>query len=364
MSRKRAAFVSALVSNGRIVPPLTSQPKRREHLLKDGGLFLDGLIARYKAEQVLPATDALRTLTRLHIAPHAADIVRDMFELRAETDVFFLKRLEGEGRAGAMPSADEGMPVASYPVSYCLEITRHMLMLMSREPAPPRMTGLAAMHDFVRAGGSVRRVWGALRGGYFQNAIQVGTYYLDVANDTVNPAKPKIEFLPLAEANFNNVGSYFEFARVGQGYWQCRTIPNRYFPNLAPFYPAITFGKDGAVRFDSRNSFMFPMNIAKRFGPARDFVMGDDLDETALDPYLDWLARYAARDERTSDRHHPMWFRKVAHAELDAAFRTAVAQDADATAQSVSRALDPDIRFLDFPDMAGETLPHMQPAEA
>ncbi len=233
-----------------------------------------------------------------------------------------------------------------------------MLTLMSREPVPAHMSGLQALHDFVRAGGVVKRVWGALRGGYFQNAIQVGTWYLDVANDTVNPQKPKIEFLPLAEANFNNIGSYFEFARVAQLYWKCRTIPNRYFPNLAAFYPAITFEKNGTVRFDSRNSFMFPMNIAKRFAPARDYVLGEDLAGDALAPYIDWLERYAARDPRCTERDHPMWFHRASADELDAGFRALAAQDMPALTLSVECALGPDTHFLHLPDIGGADLPH------
>ncbi|MCE9649824.1 MAG: hypothetical protein K8R18_09405 [Parvibaculum sp.] len=330
--------------------------------MSDGQISLKGIIAGYEAERVLPSSPALRALTERHIAPHADAIVRDMLELRAEADAYFLVRLDGI--AAQRPSADEGVERKGYPVSYCLEITRYMLTLMSRTPAPAHMSGLRAMHDFVRAGGPVKRVWGALRGGYFQNAIQVGSYYLDVANDTVNPQKPKIEFLPMEKANFNNIGSFFEFARVGQAYWKCRTIPNRYFPELAPFYPAITFENNGGVRLDSRNSFMFPMNIAKRFEPARDFVFSDDRDDDDLAPYVDWIARYAARDARTRDSDHPLRFCPNADSELRAAFVEVAAQDEHALTQSVERALGPDTHFLEVGGLGIEELPHMKRTEA
>lgn len=354
--------MSVPVSNGSLNPPLTFSGKRREQLLEDGA-FLKDLVARYRAELIIPAKPELCALTDKHIAPHLDAIVRDMLELRVETDAHFREQIAG--RLGAMPQADEGMAAqpVTYPISYCLEITRYMLMLMSREPVPTHMHGLRAIHDFVRAGGPVKRVWGALRGGYFQNAIQVGTFYLDVANDTVNPAKPKIELLPMADANFNNIGSYFEFARVGAAYWKCRTIPNRYFPNLAPFYPAIAFDKSGVARFESRNSFMFPMNIARRFEPARDFVLGDDVGGGTLDPYIDWLQRYAARDPRTSDRAHPLWFCRDADAELHESFRAIAAQDVQALTQSAKRALASDTHFLNIPELGGDALPHMNGAE-
>lgn len=273
------------------------------------GRTFDELIAGYRAQLISPVDAEMQALVERLIVPNADAIVRDMFALRAETDAFMLPRVGG---AAKPDEGSDGTP-AGYPVSYCLEITRHMLHLMSRVPAPAHMTGLEALHAFARAGGTVKRVWGALRGSYFQNAIQVGSYYLDVANDTVNPKKDKVELLPLSEANFRNVESYFEFEAVARAYWKCHTLPNRYFPNLAPFYPILVFSRRGAIRLESVNSFMFPMNIVKEFEPARAFVFGDRSDEE-LDPYVAFLARLAARDARMSDPEGPLYFSAVPEA--------------------------------------------------
>ncbi|MDO8290098.1 MAG: hypothetical protein Q7T44_12845 [Parvibaculum sp.] len=270
------------------------------------GYTLKALVDMYRAECVLPDSGALRALTDANITPHIDEIVRDMFELRKEADRYF----QAEIARGAILAADAGTnakPV-NYPVSFCLEITRHMLSLMSREPAPVHMTGLKAMHDFVRAGGPVKRVWGALRGGYFQNAIQVGTFYLDVANDTVNVNKPKVEMLPMASANFNNITSYFEFARVGEIYWKARILPNIWFPNLAPFLPAIVFKPDGTMRLEARTSYMFPMNLVKGLTPAHDFVRHEAAGTEELETYTQRVRDYAATDPRCADPKAPLWF--------------------------------------------------------
>lgn len=270
------------------------------------GYTLKALVDMYRAECVLPDSEALRVLTDAHITPHVDEIVRDMFELRVEADRHF-RELIARGTALAADEGTGAKPV-NYPVSFCLEITRHMLSLMSREPAPAHMTGLKALHDFVRAGGPVKRVWGALRGGYFQNAIQVGTFYLDVANDTVNVNKPKVEMLPMAEANFNNISSYFEFARVGEIYWGARILPNIWFPNVAPFLPAIVFEADGRMRLEGRSSYMFPMNLVRGLTPAHDFVGHDAADADELADYTQRLRDYAATDPRCADPKAPLWF--------------------------------------------------------
>lgn len=327
------------------------------------GYTFDALIKMYRADSILPETPEMRVATATHIAPHVDAIMRDMLELRAETDAHFRGLLAVKATDG--PHRDSGLSAGAvhYPISFCLEITRHMLALMSREPVPVHMTGLQALHNFVRAGGQVKRVWGALRGGYFQNAIQVGTYYLDVANDTVTVTKPKIEMLLLADANFNNITSFFEFARVGQVYWKARIIPNIYFPNVAPFLPAIAFDAQGTMRLEARNSYMFPMNMASRFRSGRDFVMDARETSQALAPYAEAARRYAERDPRCRERGHPLWYDENAREALDARFAEVSALDETKLMVEINRALGPDTLLTDSAKMGGE-LPHMMTAES
>tara|TARA_R110002124_G_scaffold29013_1_gene101604 strand:- start:1360 stop:2352 length:993 start_codon:yes stop_codon:yes gene_type:complete len=326
------------------------------------GYTFDGLIRMYQADSILPETPDMRALTATHIAANADAIMRDMYELRAETDAHFRALLTAKASDGPHRDSGTATGAADYPISFCLEITRHMLALMSREPVPVHMTGLQALHNFVRAGGQVKRVWGALRGGYFQNAIQVGTYYLDVANDTVTVTKPKIEMLLLADANFNNITSFFEFARVGQAYWKARIIPNIYFPNVAPFLPAIAFDAQGVMRFEARNSYMFPMNMASRFRSGRDFVMDDRETPDALAPYAAAVRRYAALDPRCRERDHPLWYDESAEDALEARFTEVAGLGEAALMVEINRALGPDTLLTDSAKTSGD-LPHMMTAE-
>ncbi|MGV8995411.1 MAG: hypothetical protein ACOH12_00505 [Parvibaculaceae bacterium] len=308
------------------------------------GYTLQGLVDMYRAECVLPDSEALRALTQKHIVPHIDEIVRDMFELRREADAHFHAAIA----RGAALQADAGLKAApvDYPVSFCLEITRYMLTLMSREPAPAHMTGLMALHDFVRAGGPVKRVWGALRGSYFQNAIQVGTYYLDVANDTVNVNKPKVEMLPMAEANFNNIGSFFEFARVGEAYWKARILPNIWFPNVAPFLPAIVFYADGSLRFEGRSSYMFPMNLVAELVPAYDFISHEATSGDELAPVTQAVKAYAAKDARCADKSALMWFCEDGRKEAQARYHDVRGYNRERLIAEVNHVLGPATLFI------------------
>lgn len=163
--------------------------------------------------------------------------------------------------------------------------------------------GVQELRDYCRNGGTVKRIWGALRGKYFQNAIQAGSYYIDVANDTVDPAKDKVEILPLQESGFRNIGSFHEFSDVAESYWKCRTVPNLFFPNLAPFFPIVAFFDDGDVRLESKNSFMFPMNLEKGLQLARDFVFNNSRREEDIETCRAILEDLLAAECNPDDNH-------------------------------------------------------------
>ena len=128
--------------------------------------------------------------------------------------------------------------------------------------------GLRALRAFQRAGGAFRQVWGDLRGQYFQNAFQVGTLYIDVANDTVTPTKPKVEILPFHEAQFVPIQDFAHFSRVAQRYWQHEIYPNHVLPHLAPHCPLIHVSPNGQITVHEATQYMLAMTRAKAFHPS------------------------------------------------------------------------------------------------
>ena len=90
-------------------------------------------------------------------------------------------------------------------------------------------------------------MWGDLRGKYFQNALLIGTLYVDVSNDTVVATKPKVEILPFRDANFRPVADFEHFACIAEKYWNMRIIPNHVLPLIAPYFPVFAVSTNGAM---------------------------------------------------------------------------------------------------------------------
>ncbi|MDN3559149.1 hypothetical protein [Vreelandella neptunia] len=170
----------------------------------------------------------------------------------------------------------------AYPLGQCLEISQAAFQRLPRlgtgtlQPAAAR--GLQALMHFVRHGGCVRQVWGDLRGDYFQNALLVGTLYVDVANDTVDPTKPPVEILPFAHARLKPISDFVHFSRVAARYWQAQLYPNHILPGLAPYFPLVSVTQSGVVQFQSASNYMIALTEAGQFAPSETVLKGNPMN--------------------------------------------------------------------------------------
>lgn len=152
-------------------------------------------------------------------------------------DYFLALRGEADGELGAALPPAGAKP---YPYGRCEEITRAVfgrLAARLKRPSHPLEDTILA---FSRSGGIVRTVWGALRRQYFQNALQLGALYVDVANDTVVVTKPKIEILPMAESGLEPLRDLEHFSEIAAVYWGASVYANTLVPSLAPILPLVT----------------------------------------------------------------------------------------------------------------------------
>ena len=118
--------------------------------------------------------------------------------------------------------------LADYPVGFCRII---------RDTVLERLRGDPSWQSVMRRGVGVRDVFVILKGRYFQNAMQVGNLYVDVANDTVDRSKHWLEWSPLEDVPFENPGDLARLAEVAAAYLGCTVHPNTVFPLLAPVVP-------------------------------------------------------------------------------------------------------------------------------
>lgn len=168
----------------------------------------------------------------------------------------------------------------AYPLGQCLEIARRVFgivegWLCSPSPlfspalSPAEQQGLEALREFFAAGGLLRLVWGALRGQYFQNAMQLGSLYVDVANDTVYREKPPVEILPFQDCGLLAIRDFFHFADIARLYWGGELFPNHLFPHLAPWFPWISVVPGTGVQLEAGNDYMIALTRQDGFRSAQ-----------------------------------------------------------------------------------------------
>ncbi|HEX5686607.1 MAG TPA: hypothetical protein VFY73_21485 [Ideonella sp.] len=178
-------------------------------------------------QQIAPPTPAQAELTERWLTPLGDALQAYCRTLRAETDTVLAPQL---------PSA-AGKP---YPYGRCEEITQHLygrLQERLRQPAHPVEL---ALQGFAAAGGLLRSVWGVLREQYFQNALQMGTLYVDVSNDTVVVTKPPVEILPMEASGLVAVRDLAHFRQTAERYWAATLYANHLVPSLAPLLPLVS----------------------------------------------------------------------------------------------------------------------------
>ncbi len=125
-----------------------------------------------------------------------------------------------------------------YPVGFCKPICKQVFEELKQSEL---------IKDWVAQGGAFKTVYIMLYGKYFQNAIQIGNLYLDVANDTVDPTKHFLEWMPIEDLDYKNLECWEQVSEVVESYYHCRVIPNRYFPLLAAFVPLMVIRSNGVL---------------------------------------------------------------------------------------------------------------------
>lgn len=210
-------------------------------------------------------------LTRQFLVP-ALPVLEAMFlELRAETDQ-------------ALSAAPDGGYDKPYPKGRCMEITGDVLGRLQGRLARPVSPGEKALSAFIKRGGRINSMWGILRERYFQNAIQLGALYVDVANDTVDIRKPKVEILPVADSGMALVRDAADFARIGECYWDTTFYANTALPALAPYFPMIMLHPKGYLLLASRNAFMVRLFARNGFRLAEQWLHeGPRLSEASVE---------------------------------------------------------------------------------
>jgi hypothetical protein len=165
-----------------------------------------------------------------------------------------------------------------YPRGQGLEITEAMHETMRQLDAgtlPARAAdGFAALAAFHAHGGSLRHVWGVLRGTHFHHAFLFGTLLVDVAADAVAGGARKVDIVPFRQARFTPVRDHRHFSLLAESAWQATVYPNHVLPALAPYAPLIMLIPGGSVRIESDAAYMHELALAGGFTSSADVLNG------------------------------------------------------------------------------------------
>lgn len=290
---------------------------------------------------IRPVDSRQDELTQKYIIPHLSSIIGDFESLRdavdREAERFISKRhgkpsplpglnlkcfdetfdrdiLSREVHQGLLDVPNERL--YGYPVGECMTITDIVFRLFNEDTLVRGREGFSKLRDFIRADGDFHMIWGGIRGVFFQTAFQAGSYYIDVANDTVDRTKNKVAHSFLAESGFRSILSYDDYIPIRTGYHEVSLYLNRCFPELLPYYPLLAVSKkDGRCTLDT-SLYMAGLNIDTRFQTVKDAVLSEKMNQTIDDVALGRLAGLLDKMDGAKDKRKWMAYGVMNQAEM------------------------------------------------
>lgn len=133
-----------------------------------------------------------------------------------------------------------------YPKGYCFPITNILFKAMNTDGFFEQYPDLSPIQEYIKSG-DARVIWGACRGKYFQTAMQIGEWYVDVANDTVDVTKHKVEIhrMDSPECPFAFINDLKTYLSIKESYHDVNIFRNTVFPALSEDFPIISVSKSG-----------------------------------------------------------------------------------------------------------------------
>jgi hypothetical protein len=223
-------------------------------------MSIKDLVDRGRATNLIHLEEQ-ESLTLDKVLPVVPELVEEITRIRKRLDDKF-QRLYAT-KAKVVSAAKGDMDPASYPIGFCKEICEELKDQLSRN---------IRIQELVSKGVVFRSVYIILYGRYFQNALQLGNLYFDAANDTVDPKKPFLEWMPINELDYENLETWEQVIPVVESYLHCRVVPNHVFPLLAPLVPLL------GIRSNRRIDLLF----------FQDNFFLKDLGD-GMQRYLEWI---------------------------------------------------------------------------
>jgi len=151
-------------------------------------------------------------------------------------------------------SQQNSVDLTSYPVGFCFPITQFCFAILTEYPQY-LSENTRLITDYLSRGGTLKIIWGDLRSEYFQTAIQLGVWYIDVAYDAIDRNKPKVRCARFSDSGFKDIASLSQYISIKEPYHKGKVYVNNLFPRLFPKYPLLFLSDDGRLSIDDSPYF-------------------------------------------------------------------------------------------------------------
>jgi len=127
--------------------------------------------------------------------------------------------------------------IAKYPIGHCFHITSTLVEYIEKYEISKAFSPLNYLDNFIKKGGTFKKIWGLYNKSHFQTAIQIGEWYVDIAADTFEKQNQQVEFCLIKNARFSSFDSIEEYHRILQNEENKTLYFNTLFPALWPYFP-------------------------------------------------------------------------------------------------------------------------------
>ncbi len=211
-------------------------------------------------------------LTEKYVKP----IINDLFELtiniRKRVDIKFIneKKVNKEHINENVGKID----IEYYPIGYCNEI---------RNDVFDKLKENEIIKNLVKEGVLFKKVYVLLNKKYTQNAMQLGSIFLDVANDSVSIVEPVV-FTDIKNLNYKNLNNYDDYFKIVENYLNVKFYPNIYLKEIAEIFPMIALDANGVCSLFLHQEVILYKDIALNFKLAKEFQEDNSFEDRIL-PY-------------------------------------------------------------------------------
>lgn len=216
--------------------------------------------AKSKADSVdLVSSDEQRRLTAQYLVPTIHNWLYIIKLCRADLD----KKMKIRAAQSTESNIYGVMNIKDYPKGFCQPI-RDMIF--------NHLLKIPLFQNFQRQGLIFKVVYVTLHDSYFQNGIQLGDFFVDVAADTVHGGGEKVVCTPLSKLNYQNFDSHHKYCEVAEPYLNLRIYPNTLFPEIFPMLPFVAVSADGTIKLFKHQEVLLYKDIKNNFKLLQTFL--------------------------------------------------------------------------------------------